>query len=221
MRARLASLTQRELTPLDITPAQPIASLKALCTHPDAETPSDLTCTAGETVAQLGDVAVQTYTVSGPLGSETMHLIWRTPDGKRFATRDVHSTYNPGAFGIFEETEKLQITTDGPTLTLYAKKQRSDSDMGDNEVQVEVSEHRLYCGLVDGVPHCTQGLTIAYSGERGLIDPTLKDGLEHDLWKRSWALAVSLDGKILRIGSTGGELPKGTAEMVGNHPLPW
>jgi hypothetical protein len=222
VRTRIETLTKAKLTALDIKPAVAIADVKTLCADEDANDPKSLECVEGETVAQLGAAKLRTYTVRNDIGSEQVHLVWTLPDGKQFVTRSVHGTYNPGAFGIMEETEFLRINAEGNTLVVHARSQRSDSDMGLNEMEIETGEHRTYCGLVNGAPHCTRSLFTLYNGERSVIHPDVDDGMEsHDTWTHSWALAVALDGKTLRIGNTGGELPKGPAELVGNHPLPW
>lgn len=224
VRQRLEALTKAPVTPLGVQAAAPIADLATVCAaagaeQGDGETPE---CTLGEVAATLGQATVRPYVVRTSMGEETTHLVFDLPGEKRYLVQGAHYEYNPGAFGISEETEYLKLSAAGDTLLVHARKQRHDSDMGINEVEFETTETRMYCGIAQGVPQCSQAITTLYDGARELLEPDQKDDTtEHDLWARKWALALTLEGKLLKVGNAGGALPKGPAALVGNHPLPW
>lgn len=224
VRKRLEALLKAPVTPLDIQAAKPVGRLAALCAEADDVPDDDRAprCTLSKPVATLGSVPVRTYTIEEHLGQVTTHLIFDLPGGKRAVAKGVHYEYNPGAFGISEETEFLRISADEGVLHVHARKARHDSDMGLNEVEMETAETQAWCGLVGGAVHCTATLVTAYSGSRELMFEDMKDDdTEHALWSRKWALAVRLDGKTLRITNAGASLPKGSKALLGAHPLPW
>jgi hypothetical protein len=77
-------------------------------------------------------------------------------------------TYNPGAFGIFEEAEILPSSVDpllgkGTQLVMRVKKDRFDRDMGLNEIESEDHEALIVCARHETGAYCTRPLITAYS----------------------------------------------------------
>ena len=96
-------------------------------------------------------MTLKTFTVRVGFGEVTTHLIFERRDGKRFVVKEVHYEYNPGAFGIEEETKVLKFSSQGDTMQMRALKHRIDVDIGPNEIESEETETRMYCGQVKRV----------------------------------------------------------------------
>lgn len=230
VRKRLATLTTAPTGVLSAQPLKPITSLQAFCASVDTELDEGdkpecekTTSKAGVTVTHDGMTAY-VYEHGTGLGERTFHLIFEMPGGQKYAKEAVFTEYNPGAFGIFEEIESMRLFMNEGTLILHTRKQRSDSDMGLNEVEFETSETHTFCGFPAGqtVPRCTDTVLTAYRGAREILHPDEPDDdIKHDLWSTEWKLSVTVAGTAIQIANAGAKLPKGPKSLVGTHTLAW
>lgn len=221
VQKRLEALTKTAANPLEIKAAVAIDKVSKLCPKEQNSPFSEVTCTAAS-VGTLGGFALETFTVLAGPGEKTTNLVFKAADGRLFVTEGVYFEYNPGAFGIMEETRALRFSVEDGTLRMYALKDRRDSDMGLNEIEFEETETRMYCGVVKGRPHCTNTLTTAYQGRREVLhEEDDEPGADHDLWSMKWALSTALNGRVLDIGNAGPALPPGVKALLGRHTLPW
>lgn len=84
---------------------------------------------------------------------------------------EVLYSYNPGAFGIFEEAQIGESTVEpllakGTQLVMRMSKSRLDRDMGLNEVETEDHEALVICARHETGAYCTRALITAYTLKR-------------------------------------------------------
>jgi tetratricopeptide (TPR) repeat protein len=98
---------------------------------------------------------------------------------------EVLYTYNPGAFGIYEEAELkesalMSLLGSGTQLLMRVSKSRFDRDMGLNEVQSEDHEATIICARNETGAYCTRALITAYTVSREVEFPEEDgEGVEH------------------------------------------
>ncbi len=219
VQARLETLEQNDQASMAaVALAGPFADDAALCAH--LKTAADVehaACLppAGPPIAgaPFGARFARTFIPlwdeappdpEGP-GSDLWHLVLDVPAG-RFVLLDVASTYNPGAFGIYEHVEfagpSTRTLADGRTLAwLAVDHNRGDSDMGLNEVEEWNEQYVLVCGVgPSGVPACLGPLHTRRAGSRSILfeDEEEAPGVEHDLWSHAANFSVELlaDGAV-------------------------
>ena len=162
----------------------------------------------------------------------TVHLAMQTKaDGKWYVATDVESAYNPGAFGIYESVagEKIEVkdrVVGGfPEVVLQLRHDRSDSDLGWNEVESYITESMLLCGLgPSGVPSCTRPIPLAHHGQRVVLSQEDDaPGAKHPtLFDDRWDVRVSfLDGGPVDLAEGGGKIPPDVKPIRGMHTLVW
>lgn len=94
--------------------------------------------------------------------------------------------YNPGAFGIYEEVKVDAVTVEpllakGTQLLMRMHKDRSDRDMGLNEIEDEHHAVVVVCARHDGGAACTRPLYEAYRYRREVEFEDFDDeSIEHD-----------------------------------------
>lgn len=222
--------------PASLLMAQPlkaIKSLKAFCKSVDinlqrGETPTCKRTTSKDGASvKLGAASAFLYEHGTKGGERAVHLIMQMPTGQLYADQRIYAEWDPGAGGISVEYALMRLYTTGNTIALHTRTQRSDTDMGMNEEEYEIEETQTFCGMVQGTPRCLPTITAQAKGERSLIHPgdDPEPGLKHTLWKKDWALSISLTqkvtGNVLLIGKARGQLPKTAQSRVGTHPLGW
>ena len=94
--------------------------------------------------------------------------------------------YNPGAFGIYEEAsvgasevKALLGESEGTQLIFHLGKDRSDSDMGINEVESESYEIYVVCSR-QGQAHCTVPLAAVHTYDRTILFDEMETEEEFD-----------------------------------------
>jgi tetratricopeptide (TPR) repeat protein len=107
-------------------------------------------------------------------GDESMQAAWfpvvQTDKGWTVFA-EVLYTYNPGAFGIFEEAELGASTVEpllakGTQLVMRVEKSRMDRDMGLNEIESEDYKAMIICARHETGAYCARPLITAYSRSR-------------------------------------------------------
>ncbi|MFO7565384.1 MAG: tetratricopeptide repeat protein [Enhygromyxa sp.] len=122
---------------------------------------------------------------------------------------EVLYTYNPGAFGIYEEAQLGASTVEpllakGTQLVLRLSKSRLDRDMGLNEIETEDYEALVVCARHETGASCTRPLITTYSYRRevefeGEDAELLGEEIEHEglPFERGFTARVELaDGKL-------------------------
>ena len=231
VRKRLATLTKAPTAVLASQQLTPIKSLAAFCASVDTELEEGEKPECKKTESKSGTliawngVIAYVYEHSTGLGERTFHLIFEMPSKQKYAKEAVFTEYNPGAFGIHEEIEDMRLFFTEDTVILHTKKQRSDSDMGDNEIEMEAAETHTFCGISKGAkrfPRCTDTITTRYKGSREILhDDEPHDNSYGNLWSKAWALSVKVTVDDIRIANAGAKLPKGPKSLIGTHSLPW
>lgn len=114
--------------------------------------------------------SVARYTMSG-LGEENVVLVAQGPKGWS-AVEQLDYVYNPGAFGIYEEWELASATertiAGHAVVEFTSHRSRSDSDMGVDEAESEVTDTQIVCvrGDATTAPRCPLRVMTSYTYER-------------------------------------------------------
>lgn len=117
--------------------------------------------------------SVARYAMSG-YGEENVMLVARGPEGWSVVAQ-LDYVYNPGAFGIYEEWELASAkerTIGGHTIVeLTSHKSRSDSDMGVDEMETEVTDTLVVCvrGDTTTAPRCPLRVMTSYEYQRDVM----------------------------------------------------
>ncbi|MCB9545311.1 MAG: tetratricopeptide repeat protein [Myxococcales bacterium] len=255
VRARLAELGGKAPEPLAATPLLgPFADEAALCAalRTEAHLGKGLRCKAGRVETPLDAVAEgKAYIVAGgipmfgddeapppgpawtddveALGEVVYHLVVPTPAGL-YVRPSIAGTYNPGAFGISEElsfTQARAVAVPGASVAWWidVSTQRSDSDMGINEVEFWTTSAFALCGVgASGVPSCVGPLNRSVEGSRELLiedeprDPELGPP---DTWSKSAIMAVELSatGVLSLKVVKGKDMEPGLKALAGKHQV--
>jgi tetratricopeptide (TPR) repeat protein len=126
-------------------------------------------------------------------GDESMQAAWfpvvKTDKGWT-VFEEVLYTYNPGAFGIFEEAEIGASTVEpllakGTQLVMRVTKSRFDRDMGLNEIESEGYEAMIICARHETGAYCARPLITEYSLSRevefpGEDEEIVGEAIEHE-----------------------------------------
>jgi Tfp pilus assembly protein PilF len=161
-----------------------------------------------------------------------VHLAMQTKiDGKWWVAPHVESAYNPGAFGIYEGIagEKIEvldrIVGGAPEVVLQLRHERTDSDLGWNEVESYTTESMLLCGIgPSNEPSCTRPIPLAHHGRRSVLAPENDEaGAKHPtLFDDRWDLRVSfLDGGPVELAKGTGKIPDDLEAILGMHTVTW
>lgn len=160
---RLADIDKREKSPRPLTgaaaaplPCQaPLSRVEDLCNclgRPDPEDTGPRSCEAMKDVKVPRD-DLRLLLVEAPPFRQFYWLAARNEKGWA-PVAALGQTYNPGAFGIFEELEVVSLSekTAGATKVLWVetKKDRHDTDMGIDEYEEESFRTVTLCALPDG-----------------------------------------------------------------------
>ena len=162
----------------------------------------------------------------------SVHLAMQTKeDRKWWIAPEVESAYNPGAFGISEgiDGEKVEIKDripgGSPEVVVQLRHERTDSDLGWNEVESYTTESMLLCGLGPSrVPSCTRPIPLAYRGARTVLFPENDEpGAKHPtLFDEKWDLRMSfLDGGPIDLAAGSGKMPDDLKTILGLHTVTW
>ncbi|HWB77360.1 MAG TPA: hypothetical protein VG755_20475 [Nannocystaceae bacterium] len=117
--------------------------------------------------------SVAKYAMSG-FGEENVMLVARGPAGWSVVAQ-LDYVYNPGAFGIYEEWELASAkerTVGGHTIVeVVSHKSRSDSDMGVDEMESEVTDTLVVCerGDTTTAPRCPLRTVTSYEYQRDVM----------------------------------------------------
>lgn len=119
--------------------------------------------------------------------TEYFNLVIFDSDGKTTYSTPIAMVYNPGAFGIHEDLDRVtyeleDLTGDGKAeLIVRVGHGRYDSDMGIAEFETESTTNILIIGEVDGTPTLLTNIVEKYHYERDNLefegeelDPSLK-----------------------------------------------
>jgi tetratricopeptide (TPR) repeat protein len=114
-----------------------------------------------------------------------LHLAVFGADGKLALTDFIAWSYNPGAFGIWEQLEAPKVETrqlvpgGPPEFLVELSKSRMDRDMGINEVEDESSKTVVVCAVLEGKPRCTEPLVRSHSYTREIEFEDEDEAIEH------------------------------------------
>jgi tetratricopeptide (TPR) repeat protein len=175
--------------------------------------------------------------------SESMQVAWfpvvETDKGWTVFS-EVLYTYNPGAFGIYEEARIEPSTVEpllasGTQLAMKFAKSRMDRDMGLNEIESEDYEGMVICARFETGAYCTHTLLSSYEYVREVEFPGQDEeiaggAIEHEGLPIEMGFEASFafrDGKLVvnRTKVSGGfdrEEVWGTIARIlppGEHPL--
>lgn len=258
VKARLAKLDPAAAAVFEILGATPLkgpfVSLEAYCDQASKKAlPARIRCNPGD--ADLGEVYKGPTRVAGPLppylavrviassrspldadgaeppppggGITGYHLAVRTRIGW-FIAEEAATTYNPGAFGIFEYLEVKELAMrdaipgGAPELLLKSVHDRTDSNMGVNELEEYSDQTLMVCGVGPAdKPSCTRPIPIAWSERISLISAEMDEpGAKHDLKDKKGSLSVAfLPSGELEIKGDAKELPDALKGLLGKHTL--
>jgi hypothetical protein len=161
-----------------------------------------------------------------------VHLALQTKsDGKWWIAPNIESAYNPGAFGIYEGVtgEKIEVKDrvvgGAPEVVVQLRHERSDSDLGWNEVESDTTESMILCGLgPSNAPTCTGAIPLAHHGQRSIFFPENDEpGATHPaLFDDRWDIRVSfLDGGPVELAAGAGKIPDELKSLLGMHTVTW
>ncbi len=228
VQKRLDELGKRVPASADPLPCtKPIDSAKVceclLATRPPDEAP--LECELKPTGVEWFSFA--RYATSG-LGEENVMLVARGPEGWSVVAQ-LDYVYNPGAFGIYEEWELASAnerTIAGHTIVeLTSHKSRSDSDMGIDESESEVTDTLVVCLRGDATtpPSCPLRVMTSYEYERDRMGMAEEGEVEKELQTpglpiratKKIAVTIGDDGIAKLRAETGSVEP----ELLGDRKL--
>jgi tetratricopeptide (TPR) repeat protein len=239
---RLAELTKKEKAPAAAprapeplgcqTPAAKIEDVCACLTKAQADDPTPRTCEAVKD-AKLGRPDLTLLEVSVPIMETDYILVARTEKGF-MPIHVLGKTYNPGAFGIFEEFEVLSAAekTAGKTSILWLETQnaRHDSDMGIDEYEEETTKTVTICVPPQGERKewkCPLVIPAeyAYTRDRMKLEGFTPDAVTRDLMtkglpiKEAFTLGITLTEGKAEVKVISGKPPAAAKALIGTHTL--
>jgi len=238
---RLADLTKKEKTPAaaaapEPLPCQtPVAKIEDLCACLAKPAPGETEPRTCEPVkdAKLGRADLTLLEVSADLFETNYMLVAKTDKG--FAPIHIlGTTYNPGAFGIFEEFTLISGAeeTAGKTkiLRLESQHDRHDSDMGIDEFEGATTKTVTICLPPQAEKKewsCPLAVPVEYSytRDRLKLEDFSPDDVTRDLMTKnlpineSWKMDLKLGDSTAEVKVGAGKPPPEATALVGTHKL--
>jgi tetratricopeptide (TPR) repeat protein len=217
------------------------SSMKFRCDLTAADPAEEIKSIKGSGALLSAKVFTTQSGYAGEPGSELMfymetyyNLAIQTADGW-YLLANTEYVYNPGAFGIsasltIDQFEIKDLVPGGaPELLLVSSLDRSDSDMGINELTSESTTTVLICGVgASKKPSCAK-ITVKSASERGILleeeEATMKtdnpDFKHEGFYKNAWSLdwSFTADGKLQLRGTSTKGISAETKALIGTHKL--